>query len=122
VQNPQDRPAVRVGHRGTVTQSVPTITWDSAGCAFELTLMGVEVKESDDPKGGYKFRLPMPVLYEIQIRKAGEKDWIFGFVLPFPGVEVSGLEPGVEYEILTTVLTPKKEPVGRSHSQLIRAD
>ena len=35
-----------------------------------------------------------------------DEDWIFGVVLPFPGVEVSGLEPGVEYEIQTTVLSP----------------
>lgn len=98
-------------HEGTVTQNEPSISWDPAKCAFRLTLMGIELKEIDDPKQGYKLDLHMPVLYDIRIRKAGDEDWIFGIVLPFPGVEVSGLEPGAEYEIQTTVLSADRKPL-----------
>ena len=83
---------------------------------------GRRVEKIDDPKQGYKFDLPMPVLYDIRIRKAGDEDWIFGVVLPFPGVEVSGLEPGVEYEIQTTVLSPDKKPVQQPVIQRMKAE
>ena len=95
---------------GTVTQNKPSISWDPAKCAFRLTLMGIELKQIDDPKQGCKFDLPMPVLYDIRIRKAGDEDWIFGVVLPFPGVEVSGMEPGVEYESGRPSLPPTRSP------------
>ncbi|MDE0027154.1 MAG: hypothetical protein OXP69_22305 [Spirochaetaceae bacterium] len=108
--------------RGTVTQNTPSISWDPAKCAFQLTLMGIELRKIDDPKQGYKFNLPMPVLYDIRIRKAGEEDWIFGVVLPFSGVEVSGLESGVEYEIQTTVLSPDKKPVQKPLIQRLKAE
>jgi hypothetical protein len=107
---------------GTVTQNKPSISWDPAKCAFRLTLMGIELKQIDDPKQGCKFDLPMPVLYDIRIRKAGDEDWIFGVVLPFPGVEVSGMEPGVEYEIRTTVLSPDKKPVQQPVIQRVTAE
>lgn len=109
-------------NRGTVKQDVPSISWDPAGCAFQLTLMGIELKEVDDPKQGYKLRLPMPVLYDIRIRRAGDQHWLFGVVLPFPGVEVSGLEPGVGYEIQTTVLSPDKKPVQQPVVQQVKAE
>ena len=51
-----------------------------------------------------------------------DEDWIFGVVLPFPGVEVSGLEPGVEYEIQTTVLSPDKKPVQQPVTQRVKAE
>ena len=108
--------------RGTVTQNTPSISWDPAKCAFQLTLMGIELKKIDDSKQGYKFDLPMPALYDIRIRKAGDEDWIFGVVLPFPGVEISGLEPGVEYEIQTTVLSPDKKPLQQPVIQQMRAE
>lgn len=108
--------------RGTVTQKTPSISWDPAKCAFKLTLMGIELKKIDDPKQGYKLDLPMPVLYDIRIRKAGDDDWILGVVLPFPGVEVSGLDPGVEYEIQTTVLSPDKTPVRHPVIQRVKAE
>ena len=54
-------------NRGTVTQNMPSISWDPAKCAFRLTLMGIELKKIDDPKQGYKFDLPMPVLYDIRL-------------------------------------------------------
>ena len=108
--------------RGTVNQNRPSISWDPAKCAFQLTLMGVELKTIGDPKQGYKFDLPMPVLYDIRIRKAGDEDWIFGVVLPFPGVEVSGLEPDIEYEIQTTVLSPEKKPIQQPVIQRVKAE
>ena len=108
--------------RGTVTQNTPSISWDPAKCAFKLTLMGIELKKIDDSKRGFKFDLPMPVLYDIRVRKAGDEDWIFGVVLPFLGVEVSGLEPGVEYEVQTTVLSPDKKPVRRPVIQRMKTE
>ncbi len=109
-------------NRGTVNQDVPSISWDPAECSFRLTLMGIELKKIDDPKQGCKLRLPMPVLYDIRIRRAGDQDWLFGVVLPFPGVEVSGMEPGVEYEIQTTVLSPDKRPVQQPVIQRVKAE
>ena len=109
-------------NRGTVNQDVPSISWDPAECSFRLTLMGIELKKIDDPKQGCKLRLPMPVLYDIRIRRTGDQDWLFGVVLPFPGVEVSGMEPGVEYEIQTTVLSPDKRPVQQPVIQRVKAE
>ena len=108
--------------RGRVTQNMPSISWDPAKCAFQLTLMGMELKRIDDSKQGYRLDLPMPVLYDIRVRKAGDDDWIFGVVLPFPGVEVSGLATGVEYEIQTTVLSPDKKPVQQPVIQRLTAE
>ena len=108
--------------KGTVNQDVPSISWDPSACAFRLTLMGIELKKIDDRKRGYKFSLPMPVLYDIRVRKVGDQDWLLGVVLPFDGVEFLGLEPGAEYEIQTTVLSPDKEPLRKPVIQRSKAE
>ena len=48
----------------------------------------------------------------MRVRKAGDEHWILGVILPFPGVEVTGVEPGAEYEIQTTILSRDKKPLG----------
>ncbi len=60
--------------KGQVTQKTRSISWDPAKCAFELTLMGIE------------------------------------------------LEPGVEYEIQTTVLSPDKKPQQQPVIQKMKAE
>ena len=37
---------------------------------------GHRVEKIDDSNQGFKFDLPMPVLYDIRVRKAGDEDWI----------------------------------------------
>ena len=108
--------------KGRVVQDVPSISWNPSECAFQLTLMGIEVKKIEDPKSGYKCGLPMPVLYDIRVRKVGDQEWLLGVVLPFDGVEFSGLEPGAEYEIQTTVLSPEKEPLQKPVIQRSKAE
>ena len=114
-------PAVEALQRGTLTQSQPTIDWYPAEGEFKLTLMGVSVKKVEDPKRGCRFTLPMPVLYEVRVRKAGDEHWILGMILPFPGVEVTGVEPEAEYEIQTTILSRDKKPLGGPMVQQVTA-
>ena len=95
----------------TVTQDVPSISWDPSECSFQVTLMGIQARNVDDPKQGYKLHMPMPVLYDIRVRRVGSENWLLGVILPFSGVEFSGLEPGAEYEIQTTVLSRDKKPL-----------
>ena len=83
--------------------------------------MGVSVTKFEDPERGCRFTLPMPVLYEVRVRKAGDEHWIPGVILPFPGVEVTGVEPGAEYEIQTTILSRDKKPQGGPMVQQVTA-
>ena len=106
----------------TVTQSVPSITWYPERHAFQITLMGVDMKKIDASNEGVRLDLPMPVLYHIQVRKTGDEDWIFGVILPFSGVEITGMESGGEYEIQTTPLSHDKKPISEPVSQRMKAE
>ena len=109
--------------KGTVTQNVVPISWDPKKGVFLFTLMGVDVKEVDNPEHGCRFSFHMPVLYDIRIRKVGDKDWILGMILPFPTVEIShGLIPGAEYELQTTALSPDKKQLGEPEIMRAKAE
>ena len=95
----EEIPVRATGPLQTMSQKgVPPVTWEHNESRFRIFLKGVAIKPSQDPEEGAEVFFRPPVLYSVQLRKAGSKNWGPGFILPVSSVGLSNLEPGRDYE------------------------
>lgn len=79
----------------------PVLTWDGTTLAVSLpgfgATQGVDAKWQPTSKA------------VLRVRKLGTDEWSPGFITPLNSCQFTGMQPGVDYEVKRTTLTPSGE-------------